>query len=125
MMLMNKEKIKNKAENKIKKKTIGLVLIILKPFIVPMLIIAIFISLISSITDILYIVFDNDDKIDIKKELSYYDTDYDKTRDKEEVKGFFASVWDFVGKILGGGEMAEETDWPVIRSLYNKQWIWT
>ena len=116
MMLM----IKKKAQNKAKKKIIQVALIVIKPFIIPLLIIAILISLISSITDILYIAFDNDDKIDMKKELAYYDTDYEKSKDKNEVKGFFQSVWDFVDKIVGGGEMSEETDWPVERTLFNK-----
>lgn len=115
----------NKTRSKVKKKVIGVALMIIKSFIIPLLIIAIFITLLSGITDILYIAFDNDDKIDMKKELAYYDTDYDKSRDKEEVKGFFSSVWDFVDKIFGGREITEETDWPVIRTLYNKQWIWT
>lgn len=106
-----------KIKNKIKKKVIGIAFIIIKPFIIPILIFAVFISLISSITDILYIAFDNDDKIDMKKELAYYDTTYEKENDKEEVKGFFASVWNFVDKVLGSGEMAEETDWPVVRTL--------
>lgn len=116
MMLM----IKKKAQNKAKKKIIQVALIVIKPFIIPLLIIAILISLISSITDILYIAFDNDDKVDMKKELAYYDTDYEKSKDKDEVKGFFQSVWDFVDKIFGGGEMSEETDWPVERTLFNK-----
>ena len=116
MMLM----IKKKAQNKAKKKIIQVALIVIKPFIIPLLIIAILISLISSITDILYIAFDNDDKVDMKKELAYYDTDYEKSKDKDEVKGFFQSVWDFVDKIFGGGEMSEETDWPVKRTLLNK-----
>lgn len=116
MMTMNKKKSKNKIKNKI----LGIALIIMKPFIVPILIIAVFISLISGITDILYVSFDNDEKIDMKKELAYYDTNYEKDRDKEEVKGFFTSVWDFVDKIFGGGEMTDETDWPVVRTLYNK-----
>ena len=116
MMLM----IKKKAQNKAKKKIIQVVLIVIKPFIIPLLIIAILISLISSITDILYIAFDNDDKVDMKKELSYYDTDYEKSKDKDEVKGFFQSVWDFVDKIFGGGVMSEETDWPVERTLFDK-----
>ena len=104
MMQMNKKKTKNKVKNKI----LSVAFIIIKPFIVPILILAVFISLISSITDILYIAFDNDEKIDMKKELAYYDTNYEKDRDKEEVKGFFASVWDFVDKIFGGGEMTDE-----------------
>ena len=116
MMLM----IKKKVQNKVKKKIIQVALIVIKPFIIPLLIIAILISLISSITDILYIAFDNDDKVDMKKELAYYDTDYEKSKDKDEVKGFFQSVWDFVDKIFGGGEMSEETDWPVERTLFDK-----
>lgn len=83
-MQMNKKKTKNKVKNKI----LSVAFIIIKPFIVPILILAVFISLISSITDILYIAFDNDEKIDMKKELAYYDTNYEKDRDKEEVKGF-------------------------------------
>lgn len=113
MMLMIKENLKKKA----KKKVIGIVLAIIKPFIIPILIGIIFFALITSITDILYIAFDNDDKVDMKKELKYYDTEYEKEKDKEEVKGFFASVWDFVDKIFGGGgsgEISEQTDWPVV-----------
>ena len=117
MMLMIKKKVQNKAK---KKKIIHIALIVVKPFIIPLLIIVIFISLISSITDILYIAFDNDDKVDMKKELAYYDTDYEKSKDKDEVKGFFQSVWDFIDKIFGGGEMSEETDWPVERTLFYK-----
>lgn len=112
MMLMIKENLKKKA----KKKVIGIALAIIKPFIIPILIGIIFLALITSITDILYIAFDNDDKVDMKKELKYYDTEYEKQRDKEEVKGFFASVWDFVDKVFGGSstEISEQTDWPVV-----------
>lgn len=113
MMLMSRSNLKQKA----KKKIIGVALLILKPFIVPLLIMLIFITLISSITEILYIAFDNDDKIDMQKELAYYETEYEKPKHKSEVKEFFASVWEFVDKIFGSGEMSEETDWPVERSL--------
>ena len=106
-----------KRKDKMKKKIVGIAFIIIKPFIIPILIFMIFLSLISSITDILYIAFDNDDKIDMKKELAYYDTKYENEKDKEEVKGFFASVWNFVDKVFGGGEIVEETDWPVVRTL--------
>ena len=114
MMQMTKSIIKNK----IKKKIVSFALFIVKPFIIPIIIVVIFIAIISSITDILYIAFDNDDKVDVKKELAYYNTEYEKEKDKQEVKGFFASVWDFVDKIFGGGEMSEETDWPVKRTIY-------
>ena len=117
---MMQMKIEEKLKNKAKQKIIQIALIIIKPFIVPILIIAVFISLISSITDILYLAFDNDDKVDIKKELAYYDTDYEKNKDKDEVKGFFKSVWDFVEKIFGGKEISTETEWPVERILFYK-----
>lgn len=116
--------IKNYVKKKAKKKVIGVVFLIIKPFIVPIMILLIFIALISSITDILYIAFDNDDKIDMKKELAYYDTEYEKEKDKDEVKGFFESVWDFVEKIFGGGEISDYTDWPVERSIYNIKLFW-
>ena len=55
----------------IKKKIVSIALFAVKPFIIPIIILVIFIAIISSITDILYIAFDNDDKIDMKKELAY------------------------------------------------------
>ena len=119
MMLMSR----NYLKQKLKKKIVGATFLILKPFIIPIIIVLAFIILISSITDILYIAFDNDDKIDMKKELAYYDTEYEKDKDKEEVKGFFASVWEFVDKIFGG-QISEKTDWPVERILYNIKLLW-
>ncbi len=114
--------IKNIVKNKIKKKIIHIALLVIKPFIIPIIIICLIIFLVSSITDILYISFE-DDNIDMTKEFAYYNTTYEKENDEEAVKGFFTSVFDFIGKIFGG-EMCEETDWPVERTLYNKQWIW-
>lgn len=108
--------IKNIAKYEIKKKIAKMALFIIKPFIVPMLLILILIILVSSITDMLYIVFDNEDKINMKNELAYYDTIYDSGKDKQEVKGFFTSVFDFTNNIFGR-EMSEETDWPVERIL--------
>lgn len=57
----------NRLKSKIKSKVMGMAFIIIKPFIVPIIILLIFILIISSITDILYIAFDNDDKVDMKK----------------------------------------------------------
>ena len=114
---------RNYLKQKLKKKIIGVAFLIIKPFIIPIIIVLIFIMLISSITDILYIAFDNDDEIDMKKELAYYDTEYEKEKDKEEVKGFFSSVWDFVDKIFGG-QISEKTDWPVERILHNIKLLW-
>ena len=107
----------NFLKSQIKKKIVGAVFLIIKPFIVPIIIFLIFILIISTITDILYIGFDNEDKIDMKKELAYYDTEYNEENDKNEVVEFFKSVWDFVAGLFSGG-MAEHTDWPVERTLY-------
>lgn len=100
-------------KNKVKQKVIGFVLMIIKPFIVPIIIIVILLSIACSITDILYIGFNNEDKVDMKKELAYYNTEYKK----DEAKNFFESVWEFVEKIFGGGEMTDKTDWPVKRTI--------
>ena len=51
--------------------------------------------------------------LDMKKELAYYNTEYKK----DEAKNFFESVWEFVEKIFGGGEMTDKTDWPVKRTI--------
>ena len=96
-------------KNKKKMKIAGFVLILIKPFIVPILIVAIICGLVCTLTDMLYIVFNNEDKIDMKEELAYYNTEYEK----EEMTDFFSSVWDFVAKIFGGGEIADYTEWPV------------
>ncbi|MBP3254980.1 MAG: hypothetical protein J6M60_00600 [Clostridia bacterium] len=93
--------IKSYLKGKIKRKIISVIFVIIKPFIIPILIILILLALISSITDVLYISFDNDDKVDMKTELAYYNTSYEKTRDKKEVTGFFDSVWEFVDKLFG------------------------
>ena len=123
MMLVSKKFLKNK----IKKKIAGAAFLIIKPFIVPIIILLIFILIISTITDILYIGFDNEDEIDMEKELAYYDTEYNEENDKNEVVEFFKSVWDFVAGLFSGlfsGGMAEDTDWPVERTLYYYKLFW-
>lgn len=129
MMLMSNNSLTDKAKaiakNKIKKKVRKVMFIFIKPFIVPIIILIVFLMIISSITDVLYIAFDNDDEIDMKQELAYYDTVYEKENDKEEVRGFFRSVFEFADMLFGGGEMSEETDWPVERILFNIKFIWT
>lgn len=107
-------------KEKVKSKMIGFIILLIKPFIVPIMIILILLSIACSITDVLYIAFNHDDKIDMKKELKYYDTEYEKN----EMKDFFSSVWEFVEKIFGGGEMTDKTDWPVERTIYNNQQFW-
>lgn len=119
------EQAKNIAKYKIKKKVKKAVFVFIKPFIVPIIIFIILLMIISSITDVLYIAFDNDDEIDMKQELAYYNTSYDKENDKEEVKSFFRSVFEFTDMFFGGGEMSEETDWPVERVLFNFKSVWS
>lgn len=102
-------------KKRIKQKVIGFLLMLIKPFIVPIIIVVVILALACSITDILYIGFNNEDKVDMKKEMKYYDAE--KEYEREEMKNFFSSVWEFVEKIFGGGEMSEETEWPVERIL--------
>ena len=97
MMLMSR----NYLKQKLKKKIVGATFLILKPFIIPIIIVLAFIILISSITDILYIAFDNDDKIDMKKELAYYDTEYEKDKDYFPYK----SILHYADMLADGGSM--------------------
>ena len=72
-------------KSKQKKSAIKVIaLFIIRPFIVPILIIAIFIAMICSITDILYVAYNNEDKIDIKSELKYYEPDKDYEKDEQK-----------------------------------------
>lgn len=96
-------------KSKAKKAIVSFVIMLLKPFIVPIIIIVILLAIVCSITDVLYIAFNHEEESNIKEELAYYDAEYER----EEAKTFFDSVWEFVEKIFGIGEMAEDTDWPV------------
>ena len=111
MMLMNKKHKQSKI--------IELVLLVIKPFIVPIIIITFLLAMICSITDILYIAFNNEDKVDINRELAYYQVKYEKN----EMKEFFSSVWGFVQNLFGNGILGR-TEWPVKRTLYYNKWIW-
>ena len=68
--------------SKVKKELTTILVVLIKPFIIPILMIVILLALVCSITDIFYIAFNNDDKIDMKKEMKYYDTE--KEYEKEE-----------------------------------------
>ena len=111
MMLMSK---KNKYS-----KIVGLVLFVFKPLIVPSIIIVFLLAMVCSITDMLYIAFNNEDKVDINRELEYYQVKYEKN----EMQGFFSRVWEFVQNIFGNG-MLGRTEWPVKRTLHYNKWIW-
>lgn len=108
MIMMSKKKSRNIN---------GVLLFIIRPFIIPIIIIVTLLILVCMITDILYVGYNDEQKIDMKEELKYYDEDIEYERG--EMKEFFASVWDFVAKIFGGNEMSEYADWPVERRIYN------
>lgn len=89
-----------------------LVLLVFKPFIVPFIIIVFLLAITCSITDMLYIAFNNEEKVDINSELAYYQVKYEQN----EMKNFFSSVWEFVENLFGNGIIGE-TEWPVKRTL--------
>lgn len=109
--------------NEIKGLLKKMIFLAIKPFIVPILIILIILFLSITITDFLYVAFINEEEVDLNQEIKYYDETIEYER--EEMKGLFASVWSFIDKVFGTKEIAEETDWPVIRILYNFKWLWT
>lgn len=106
---------------KTNKRIIGFGILLLKPFIVPIIIISILITLASSITDMLYIAFNSEERANIEKELKYYDENI--KYEENILKEFFTSVWNFVSGIFGA-IFAEDTDWPVERTLYNYKLLW-
>lgn len=107
---------KKDKKSKVKKRIVGIAFLLIKPFIVPLLLVAIILILVSTITDILYLIFNNDGSVDITKELAYYDIKFDMDIDLEDVKNFFVSVWEFADEYLGLG-MSADADWPVERTL--------
>lgn len=120
MMQMAKKK-KNKIAKRIGKAIIAFILILIKPFIIPTLIISILLTIATAITDIFNISYKNEDKIDMRKEMKYYDAV--KEYEKEEMKRFLDSAWDFVENLFEGF-IVIQTDWPVERSLFNIKSIW-
>ena len=111
--------MKKKKNNEFGKIIKTLVFVMIKPFIVPLILIATIFVLVCSITDILYVSYNNEDEIDLKTEIDYYEVG---SYESSEMKGFFSSVWDFIKGIFGGnkedpgitGEIVEQTDWPVV-----------
>lgn len=102
---MNSKNSKNKA----RKKLIGIGIIFLRPFIVPIVIVTILIWLGCYITDVFYIGTKNIfDEMEFKKELKYYTaSDYTEI----EKKSFFESVAQFLNGIFG--KKIIDSDWPV------------
>ena len=103
--------IKKKAKNFLKKKIKTAIILILKPLIVPIIIISIIFLLVCYITDILYLGDKHKDKVDMKEEVKYYYADEEYT--EEDSKTFFESVADFLDSIFGV-EILGNADWPVV-----------
>lgn len=101
------------TKNKMKKKIITFILLIIKPFIIPIIIIAITFLLIGYITDIFYIGIKNEEKSNMKNEVKYYTA---KEYTDEDSKNFFDSVGEFISNIFKK-EIIADAEWPVIGSM--------
>lgn len=99
--------IKEQAKNQIKKRMFSLVLLIIKPFIIPILIVTLLIFLCCYITDIFYIGTNEKYEKEFKTELKYYTAE---EYTEEEKKGFFESIGEFLAGIF---KKKIDSDWPV------------
>ena len=97
------------SNKKLKRNLIAFSIILLRPFIVPCIIILIIFFLIFYITDIFYIGIKNEDKSDMKNEIKYYTTDEYTDKDSYD---FFKSVGDFISGLFT--EVISDADWPVV-----------
>lgn len=104
--------IKQQAKNFLKRKIKTAIILILKPFIVPTILISIIFLFVCYITDILYLGDKNKDKVDMKEEVKYYYSEKEYT--EEDSKTFFESVAEFLDSIFGV-EILGNADWPVVR----------
>ena len=103
--------IKKQAKNFLKRKIKTAIILVLKPLIVPIIIISIIFLLVCYITDILYLGDKHKDKVDMKEEVKYYYADEEYT--EEDSKTFFESVADFLDSIFGV-EILGNADFPVV-----------
>lgn len=103
--------IKQQAKNFLKRKIKTAIILILKPLIIPIIIISIIFLFVCYITDILYLGDKNKDKVDMKEEVKYYYSEKEYT--DEDSKTFFESVADFLDSIFGV-EILGNADWPVV-----------
>lgn len=82
---------------------------LMRPILVPIILIGILLLLVCYITDIFYIGIENEEQSNMKQELKYY-TQAEYT--KEDCDSFFGSVDDFISKFFAK-EIVVDTDWPV------------
>lgn len=107
-----KNKSKDQAKKFIKRKLISLVFIVIKPFIIPILMVTLLIWLCCYITDIFYIGTKDKYEPDFKSELKYYTAE---EYTEEEKKTFFESVGDFLAGLF---KKKVSSSWPVPGHTY-------
>ena len=100
-------KINQQVKKQIKKKLISLAFLVVKPFIIPVLIVTLLVFLCCYITDIFYIGTKEENEAEFKTELKYY-TAEEYTED--EKNGFFESIGDFLAGLF---RKKIDSEWPV------------
>ena len=100
MMQMVKSFLKHKA--------IKVIIFILKPYLVPILLIAGIFLASFWVTDVLYVGTNKAEKAEIEKELKYYGT---SSYEQSEMDDFFSSVMDFINGTAK--KQIIESEWPV------------
>lgn len=107
-----KEKAKGYIKRKVVKKILSFAILVLKPFIIPVLVILLLIWLCCYITDIFYIGTNEKYEKDFKNELKYYTAE---EYTEEEKKGFFESVGDFLAGLF---KKKIDSEWPIPGHTY-------
>lgn len=104
--------IKQYVKGKIKKKILGLAFLIIKPFIIPIVIVLTLIWLVCYITDIFYIGTKGEQETEFKEQLKYYTA---KEYSEDDKESFFDSIETFLGGIF---KKVIDSDWPVPTHTY-------
>lgn len=104
--------IKQYVKSRIKRKIIGLAILIVKPFIIPIIIVLTLMWLVCYITDIFYIETKGEKEVEFKEELKYYSA---KEYTEEDKKNLFDSVEAFLGGIF---KKVIDSEWPVPTHTY-------
>ena len=104
MIIMGKSKSFIKSQAKL------FVLLFIKQFTVPLIIIAVIMSLGTYFTDILDIGEKNKDTVDMKSELAYYNQTYDENA----TNSLITSAWDYVTGVFSTTELK----WPLPGRTY-------
>lgn len=99
--------VKTNIKKQIKKKIIGFAILMLKPLIIPIVLIVLLIWLCCYITDIFYIGTKEKYEADFKNELKYYTAE---EYTEEEKVGFLESVGDFLAGLF---KKKIDSEWPI------------